>query len=232
MPLGPGGPRESYAGCSTDIFNRDAEALDKFSRAYADFRNAAYDAEINLQLTAANVDPFGFWKELRGALDVRGTNSTRLEHATSATTLYDKAIIKALESYGTSLDKMDKAVLQLVEIANSMHSTDFRTDASGVAKAAREIHSAFSTLYGLWEKRLQLQADVLKDITLDGGQIRVTSLFRKRGDEANAVTAEIEAAAKQTTEASRELRDTFSALKGKASLKEYPLKEDTDQKAQ
>jgi len=218
------------AGCSTDIFNRDAEALDKFSRAYTEFRNAAYDSEIDLQVTASNVDPFGFWRELRGALDVRGNNSSRLEHATSAKTLYGTAIIKALEVCGVSLDNMDKAVLQLVETANGIRSTEFRTDASGVAKAAREIHSAFGTLHDLLEKRLQLQADVLTDITLDGGQFRATPLFRRRGDDANRITAEIEAISQRSTEASQRLKDAFSALKGKAKLKDYPFKEDADQK--
>lgn len=220
------------AGCSTDIFNRDAEALDKFSRAYTDFRNAAYDAEIDLQLLASNVDPFGFYKELRRALDARGTNSSRLEHASTATALYDKAIIKALEVCGVSLDKMDRGVLQLVETANSIPSTEFRVDASVIAKAAREIHSAFGALHNLWAKRLRLQADVLTDITLDSGQMRATFLFRKRGDEATAITAEIETAARHSIGASQRLKDAFSAMKGKAKLKEYPFKEDADQKTQ
>ncbi len=220
------------AGCSTDLLNRDGETLDRFSHAYADFQNAAYAAEISAHVSAGNEDPFGFWRELRGALDVRGTNSTRIEHATTAAAVYGSVMTKAMERWGTDIDKVDESVLRLVETANSIHSAEYRADAVEVAKAARVVHSALESLHDLWQKRLGIQVAVLQDIVLDGGHMRATPLLLSRGEEVKTINADIEAAARRSSEAARKLKDAFSALKGKSGMKEYPTKEKGDEQGE
>lgn len=210
-----------FTGCSADPLNMDDESLDRFSHAYADFRSAAYAAEISAHVSAADEDPFGFWRELRGALDVRGTNSSRVGHATAAKELYGSAMAKAVDQWETDIDKVDESVLHLVETANAIHTAEYRADAVEVAKAARVIHSAFESAHNLWKKRLGIQIDILRTVLLDGGHIQATPLFTSRAEQVKAISADIEAAAQRSSEAAQKLRDAFSALKGKSGVKEY-----------
>jgi hypothetical protein len=218
------------AGCTADIFNKDAKTVNAFSHAYTGFRDAAYDAWIGMAVLSSDPDPFGYWKQLQAALDVRSTNGMRLQHALSATSILDTSFPKAMESLGNELDKMDRAVLRMVETANSIRNVEYREHAIEAAKAARDMHTAFVRVRNLWDKRLAQQSGVLRDLVGDGGQMRATLLFKSRGEEAKATTQQLDAAGSESAAALQRVKDAFSALTGKSQLKAYQLKEDLDEK--
>jgi hypothetical protein len=137
-----------------------------------------------------------------------------------------------MEVYGTKIDRMDKAALQLVEIANSVRITEYRANAIDVAKSAGDIHAAFESMPNLWDKRLRYQVDFLQDIVLDGGKLRVTPISRVRLEEIKTINEQMEEAARRYSQASRKLKDTFSALKGKSKMKEYPAEQDLAERRQ
>jgi hypothetical protein len=45
----------------------------------------------------SDVDPFGFYAEMAGALDANGSHETRLSHAAAAVSLKDSLMAKAME---------------------------------------------------------------------------------------------------------------------------------------
>jgi hypothetical protein len=179
---------------------------------------------------SSDPDPFGYWGELQAALDTRSTNLLRAAHASLAASIYDKTFPNALESLGGDLDTMDKAVLRMIEIANSIEDAEYRKDALDAAKAARAVHTAFVTVGNLWNRRFTVLTEMLQDLVRDNGKLGGTPLFKTRGETAKVITEEMDQAGSQSAAALQECKDAFSALKGKSKLTAYPLKEDEVQK--
>jgi hypothetical protein len=215
------------AGCTSDLFNRDQDALDKFSHAYTDFLDAGETAEGLWDSLGSEKDPFGFWMALTGALNPESNDDLRLAYALTAIDAYDQKMTHMLQTEAKQVDVLDGAVQKLFERANAIHSTEFRADAAQIAKHAREAQSSFAQGHELIDRRSRLQRRMLDDIVNAGGSLgrafKAQSL-KVELDETIKISDELQPVANRSTTAMHNLKDTFSALKGKTNLKDYPAK--------
>lgn len=202
----------------------DSENLDAFSHAYTDFLDAGSTVEIDAGLLTAQYDPLGYWKECRAALVDARSDSSRLSHAKEARDIYDGPLSKAMETYLTDLDEVDKRVLRLVELANTIQNAEYRSDAVEIARSAREIHSDLSRWHDLWEQKLRLGETVLEDVVSKGGRMHGTPFNMHALQEGARVGTEADDIARRSSDAASRMKDSFAALKGKAKIKEYPTK--------
>jgi hypothetical protein len=222
------------AGCS-HLFNRDHDTLDKFSRAYTDFLNIGEEAESLWQFIGPENDPSGFWMTFKGALatDPSSSDSGRFVEAEAAIVLYEKWMPKVLEGEADEVEKLDNAVQRLFETANAIHNREYREDAVQVAKYAREAEASFASGNDLTDRRTRLQRRMLDDIVRAGGSLgmalRNQSLRVELG-ETTKISKEIENVARKSTTAMQNLKDTFSALKGKTNLKAYAIQGESQDK--
>lgn len=139
------------SGCS-----RDGEALGRFSRACTAFLDKEYNIRITSIAPVLDAEKQGtYWTELRGAVDVHAPNKTRWEHARSALNADSTSISNMMEFFNSDLDRLDRSVLQLVEIANSIRNREYREDAIAVSRQEREVQSAFASLRTLSPLALQ-----------------------------------------------------------------------------
>jgi hypothetical protein len=215
------------AGCTSDLFNRDQDTLDRFSHAYTNFLDAGETAEGLWDSVGSEKDPFGFWMALTGALNPGSNDDLRLAYALTAIDAYDQKMTHILQTEAQQVDVLDRAVQELFERANAIHNTEFRADAAQIAKHAREVQSAFAQGHELADRRSRLQRRMLDDIVNAGGSLgrafKAQSL-RVELNETIKITDQIQTAANRSTTAMQNLKDTFSALKGKTNLKDYPAK--------
>lgn len=223
----------SAAGCSSyDFFNRDRDALNKFSRAYTEFRNIGADTEaVRDVYLGPEIDSFGFWAASNEAFatDPGSNDAGRLEMARSAIVSYDQSMPRSLEKFSDQVGKLDKAVGQLFETANAIHNRKYREDAVQIAKYAREAQASVALVQTLEDQRLRYQRQALSDVVnADGSLARAfrASAMEMELNEINKISEEIQDAAKRSTAAMQNLKDTFSALKGKTNLKAYPTKDE------
>jgi len=210
---------------------RDTETLDRFSHAYTDFIEHVHTTEISAGTVASDVDPFGFYAEIAAAVNVNSSNESRLGHAATAIGLGNSPMAKAMDGYGDEIEELDGAVLKLVKTANAIHNAEYRASAVATAKYAREVQYAFVVMHALSEKRLDLQRKVMNDILNDGGALKVTATFRECGTEAKKIFDELESTGKKQNESFQKMKDTFSALEGRANLVSYPTKEEIKEKS-
>jgi hypothetical protein len=147
------------AGCSSDLFNRDGEALDRFSHAYTEFRETDEITEGAIHYLGSDSDPYGFWAAFRGALatDPKSYDAGRLTTAESAIALYDSNLPRALDAAADQVAKLDKAVARSFETANAIHNQEFRENANRVAKYAREEAASVGLIQALIDRRTRLQ---------------------------------------------------------------------------
>jgi hypothetical protein len=215
------------SGCS-----RDDEVLDRFSRAYTAFLNTEYDTRITSLVPIVDVEKQGtYWTELQGALDLHATNKVRREHAAGAINAESNFINTMFDSFSSDLDNLDRAVLLLVEIANSIRNREYREASIAVSQRAREVQSAFASLRTLYSEGFAQRRKVLEKIVADGGVIQPALLFFKQDLVRNAAIAtEQKNVEQQLSSTMGRLKDAFSAPTGKAGLKRYPSKWDEDKK--
>lgn len=237
----------ALSGCS-----RDPEALDRFSRAYTAFLNEEFltlgrslvpvvrDLEKEgrrrqfYDYQGNPIDPppregaaaDTYWTELRSALDVRGSNTERLEHARNAINADRATITKMMDDFASEIDRLDGAVSQLIEIANSIQDREYRADAVGVSQRAREVQAGFASLRALYAEAFERRLRVLGRIVEDGGAIRVSPLLKQDSEKLSAVTGKAEECRTRNDVAMAGLRDAFGALAGKSRLKKFPSKFD------
>jgi len=134
------------SGCS-----RDADTLEKFSRAYSAFLDVSGDTRVaSIVIIFDDKKPGSYWAELRGALDQHASSKARLEHATTAIKAESETIDSRFDAFNSAFENLDHAVAQLVEIANSVENREYREDAIGVSQRAREVHSAYASLSRLY----------------------------------------------------------------------------------
>jgi hypothetical protein len=217
-------------GCSSDLFNGDDEALDRFSHAYTEFRDTGEVTEATWQAyLGTNIDSTGFFTTLQEALNLNSVDESRLRMAQSGIDSYDQLMPIAFGKMADQINQLDHVVGQLFETANAIKDQPYREDAVQIAKYAREAEAAVALGENLVEQRLRLQRQALSDIVnADGSFARALqeSALVKEGDEVVKITEEINAAAEKSTAAMQNLKDTFSALKGKTNLRAYPTKDE------
>jgi hypothetical protein len=171
--------------------------------------------------------PGTYWPELKGALDVNASNEAKLKHARAAIKAESEMIDRAFDLFNSNLHNVDRAVAQLVEIANSVRDSEYRKDAIEVSQRARELHSGYQSLGGLLNEGFVHRRKILDGIVAEGGALApVFRRFPQEGDKITVVTAQQEDARKQLSAAESRLKDAFSALAGAAKLKKYPSKSD------
>lgn len=215
------------AGCTSDLFNRDGDALDKFSRAYTDFLDAGEAAEGVWLYVGPENDPFGFWMAFKGALDPNSYDAGRLAQAQAAIAVYEKWMPKALGAEADQVDNLDKTVQRLFEAANAIHNTEYRAEAVQVAKYAREAQASFALGHDLTDRRTRLQRRMLDEIVNAGGSLGLAftrQALKVELNETIKISDELQPVANKSTTAMQNLKDGFSALKGKTNLKAYPIK--------
>ena len=217
----------SLESCRIGVGKSDADSLDRLAHAYTDLLNSASSAEAAEYLVAPEPDRFGYWSERRHALDSDATNTGRLRHAVKALDLNKYEISKSMEAYRISLDEMDKAVQRLVEIANSIQKPEYRADAVEIAKTARETHSAMWDVELQLAKNFQLQTNLLRDIAEGGGGLPSALVLRRVIEDDKTINLDLQTAGDRSRIAVGKLKDAFSALKGKSSMKEYPVQDDS-----
>lgn len=162
------------SGCS-----KDSETLDRFSRAYTAFSDASFDTRVASIAVIFNDEKQGYWTELRGALDQRNpSNKGRLEHARAALTVESDVIDSKFDDFNSALDKLDYAVGQLVEIANSVRDREHRDEAIGVSQRARQMYSDYTSLRRLYIEAFSRRREVLEGIVADGGNLIPAKLGR------------------------------------------------------
>jgi hypothetical protein len=216
-------------GCSADLFNRDVEALDKFSRAYTEFRDIGEEAEGVIQYWGEDHDLCEFWIAFKGAFahDPTSYDSGRLKKAQTAIVAYDQCVTTILEADVDEVEKLDKAVQRLFETANAIHNPEYRDNAIRAAKYAREAQASVAWFQTLLDQRLRLQRRALSDIVnANGSLVRAAPGLKLGIVGVNKATQGIEYASKKSVAAMQNLKDTFSALKGMTNLKAYPTKDE------
>jgi hypothetical protein len=216
------------AGCSLDPFTGDSEALDRFSRAYTEFLDNVETPYDLMSYVGEDNDPAGYWTLFTSAFDLSLTDSGRLVAAESAIATYDKFMPKTLDAAADEVEKLDKEVQRLFETANAIHNQDYRDTAVQVAKYAREAQTSVASMQALVDRRTRLQRQTLSDVvSVNGSLVRVlnTPTMRARADETIKINRELQDPAR-TSPALQNLKDTFSALKGKTNLKVYPTEDE------
>lgn len=210
------------SGCS-----RDGETLDRFSRAYTAFSDLRGDAQVASIVVIFNDGKQVYWTELGGALDQHAPNKVRLGHAKVAIKAETETIQSRLEVFDSTLDSLDRAVTQLIEIANSLGDREYREGAIGVSQRAREVYSAFESLRRLYAEAFGHRNKILEGIVADGGNL-APAIMRYKVDAARiaAIAREQEAVGQHLSSATDQLKDAFSALAGRSRLKTYPSKWD------
>ncbi|MGA2774251.1 MAG: hypothetical protein ABSG26_25980 [Bryobacteraceae bacterium] len=210
------------AGCG-----RDAEVLDRFSRSYTSFLDAEGDASIAsyVPVIRSEDNPNNpFWKHLRAALDA-ASSAARVQSASAGIADYDRVVDPYLDHFAELVGNLDKSVLGLIEIANAIHDREYRNDALEVAKSAREAQGDLATICHLLVKRFSVQRKVMEGIVANGGNlVAVIGSDPEASRDAAGLTRTIEECRTSLTSAERKYRDAFSALKGKAGLKQYAAK--------
>jgi predicted nuclease with TOPRIM domain len=210
------------SGCS-----RDGETLDTFSRAYTAFSDVSGDTRVASIVVIFNDKKQAYWTELEGTLDQHASNKARLEHARAALKAESETIDGRFDAFNSALESLDRAVMQLVEIANSVRDREYREGAIGVSQRAREVHSAFESLRRLYTEAFSRRRKILEGIVADGGDL-VPGIRRVKADaeRITEIANEQEAVEQQLSSATDRLKDAFSALTGRAALKTYPSKWD------
>jgi predicted ester cyclase len=120
----------------------------------------------------------------------------------------------------------DKAVLALIESANSIHDQEWRNDALTVAKEARTAQVSFASMQQSMVKRFGLQRKAMEGLVANGGDLVALVRFdAKSSSEVVSLSKDIDNLGTSAESANRNARDVFSALKGKIGMKEYATKE-------
>jgi len=202
------------------------------SIAYTSFLDAAYDTRITSLVPILDAEKKGsYWTELKGALDLRATNSVRKEHATAAIYAESNFIDGMFDAFNADLDNLDRAVSQVIETANSIRNREYRGGAVAVSQRAREVQSGYASLRTLYIEGFSRKRIILDKIVADGGAIRPAILSLGNDFERlSAIAAEQKDVEKQLSLTMDHLKDAFSALRGAAGFKKYPSKWDNDKK--
>jgi hypothetical protein len=113
----------------------------------------------------------------------------------------------------------------LIETANAVHDREYRSDALEVAKSAREAQANLAAMYQLEVGRFSVQRNLMERLVANGGNlVAVITSDRGGSQDMTRMTREIEERRTSLTSAEQKYRDAFSALKGKAGLKQYATK--------
>ena len=130
-----------------------------------------------------------------------------------------------MDTFATGVNRLDEAVLKLVEAANAIPDDGCRENAIAVARHAREIQAAYASIRTQHAEGFYNRRRALERIIEDDGAIRYM-LLKYDGEKIVAATNKVEESRATITSAMAGLKDGFSALAGKANLKKYPSKYD------
>jgi hypothetical protein len=209
---------------------RDAAVLDRFSRLYSSFLDTELDASAVslIPVIRSEDNPNNpFWAQLRAALDLRSTNSARIEAASACIAAYDKAVSPYLNQLSEKVGDLNQRVLELIEVGNAVHDREYRADALEVAKSARDIQSHLASISQLLSARFDAQRKVMERVVANHGDVLQAVMADPQGAQGvQRISKELDEQRASFKTAEQKYRDTFSALKGKAGLTHYPNKYD------
>jgi hypothetical protein len=211
--------------------HRDAEPLDRLSHAFTSFLDRYFDTEVSSFVPLIGDNPNNpYWDRLEAALNMKATNALRARAASECITAYDTRVSPWMDQFSEATGKLDAAVLELIESANSIHDQEWRTASLVIAKSAREAQINFAAIHELASKRFELQMKIMHGLIDNGGDIMMLFQSDARGSEENSreiarISKDIDARRAGLATAKQSARDAFSALKGKTGLREHPTKE-------
>jgi hypothetical protein len=195
-------------------------ALDEFSRAYTGFWDTAGWTN---QAARIPVDrDSDYWKALSQAMDTRASNHQRAEAASTALAAYAAQTAGVMAVFDESIGSMDSSVTALIETANRIKNEDARAQATGTAKHARALQTAFAALVPLYQRRFELQLECLRDMVANDGALTASNLHGSQ--EIGTLVAESDECWKEAADLWHKTQDAFSAMKGQFALKTYPSK--------
>src|SRR5262249_55046418 len=155
---------------------------------YTDF----FDAAV-LTNQAARI-PFDhdsdYWRALTQAMDTRASNQRRAEAASTALAAYSAQTATIMAVFEESVGSIDSSLTRLIETANRIKTADARTQATETAKHARALQAAFAALVPLYQRRFELQLEVLRDMVTDDGALTAIVRNRHAADELGTLVAE------------------------------------------
>ena len=204
-------------GCAND-----RPSLDEFSRAYTSFFDTA---ELTNQAARIPVDhDSDYWKALAQAMETRASNQYRAEAASTALVAYDAQTAGVLAVFNESIGSMDSSVAVLIESANRIKTSNARAQAVATAQHARSLQVAYAALVPLYQRRFELQLEVLRDMVADNGALTAIVRNRHGSEELGTLVAESDARWKEAADHWHTTQDAFSAMKGQFALKTYRSK--------
>jgi len=89
------------------------------------------------------------------------------------------------------------------------------------AEHARALQVAFATLVPLYERRFELQLEVLRDMVADNGALTAIVSNRHGSEELGTLVAESDTRWKEAADNWHKAEDSFSAMKGQFALTTY-----------
>jgi len=197
-------------------------ALDEFSRVYTVFFDAA---ELTDQAARVPLDKDSdYWKALTLAMDTRASGQQRAEAASTALATYSAQTASEIAVFDESIGSLDSSVTTLIETANRIKNADARAQGTATAKHARALQAAFAALLPLYQRRFELQLEVLRDFVADNGALTAIARNQHGASELHTLIAESNERWKEAAEYWQETKDAFSAMKGQFALKTYPSK--------
>ncbi len=163
-----------------------------------------------------------YWKALRDAMNTRASNGFRAQAARAAIAAYHSQTEPIEAVLRENLDSMDSTVTGLVEAANRIRDERARVQATEIARQAREMVTGYWALVPLYQRRFQLQLDILQDMVSMGGALSAIVAVRYQSEEIKALNAESERTWRGAINDWDKTRDTFSALEGAVRPEELP----------
>jgi hypothetical protein len=201
---------------------KDRPALDEFSRAYTGFFDTA---ELTNQAARIPVEHDSeYWKALTQAMDTRATNQYRAEAARAALAAYESQTAGIMMVFNESIGSMDSSVAVFIEAANRIKNADARAQATETTKHARALQVAYAALVPLYQRRFELQLEVLRDMVADDGALTAIVRNRHGSEELGKLVAESDDRWNEAAEHWHKTEDAFSAMKGQFALKTSPSK--------
>lgn len=211
----------AVGACSTSELS-----VDQFSRAYTEFRDRATEMDTCARLPMERDSLF--WTSLVEAVNTQTSDASRAAGAVAALAAYRSEVAPVMLVCAEYVQNMDVSVVSLVETANRIKTDRIRSEAVEIARLARALQIAYSSLMPLYERRFTLQTTMLNDEVRVSGVLSHVPIFAQRAQEVAGLVKESDQRWTEAAAAWRSTQDAFAALKGQTGLKTYPGKLDAE----
>lgn len=209
----------------------ERESLDRFSKAYAAFRDAEFLAlvsAVELSLpTEGHQNDGGYKNSLEHVLEMDEPNASRCKYARDAIQANEVYINALLNRFDENSSKLSDSVLALIEAASAIATAPTSDEALKIAHKARGIEEIYNSCRVAYRNIYRLRREMLQAVVDNGGSFPRSEVVRG-GPKIGELVAQVNQLFEQNHTDSQRLVDAFASFRVKVGMREYPTKWPTD----